>query len=85
MDSRAWHPRGEATWPDWKKARPGLRLEHVRSGRQGTLRRVVNGRTPGNRFVVIQWDNDALGRPVEPGTGVTGRVVAPAFDLRPIA
>lgn len=66
-----WHPRGEATWPGWKKATPGLRIEHVRSGVRGTFRRAVVTR---NGYAVIEWDN-----------GHTGRVVAPAFDLRPIA
>ena len=84
--SSTWHPRGEPTWRDWKVAPVGTRVRHNRSGRTGTLRRVVGAerRSGGSRYAVIQWDNDKLGRPVEPGAGVVGRVVAPAFDLTPI-
>lgn len=67
-----WHPRGTPTWPDWKSAKPGTRVEHVRSGYQGALVRAVHGRTQGARYAIIAWDN-----------GARGRVVAPAFDLRP--
>ena len=71
-----WHPRGEPTWPEWRKAKPGTRIEHVRSGRTGTLKRVVDRR---NGYVVIVWDaHERWPRETE------GRVVAPAFDLRPI-
>ena len=80
MNSSKWHPRGEPTWPDWKKAVPGTRVEHVRSGRRGTLARVVDGRTAGNRYAVVDWDG---GYSVT-GHTYRGRVVAPAFDLRPI-
>lgn len=81
------HPRGNPTWPEWKTATPGTRVRNVVTGYTGTLRRVSPGRrggSAGNKWALIQWDNDALGRPVEPGTGVTGRVVAPAFDLEVI-
>lgn len=77
-----WSPRGDPTWPNWKKAKPGQRVEHVRSGHQGTfvrLPRTQAGRSP--RYAVIEWD-------ARPGTvmnkPVVGRVVAPAYDLRPI-
>lgn len=74
------HPRGEPTWPDWKEAEPGTRVERVGSGRTGTFVKVGN-RHPGlrtNTFAVIDWDPH--GR-----FGVQrGRVDAPAFDLRVI-
>jgi 2'-5' RNA ligase len=79
-----WNPRGTPSFPDWKKAKPGTRVRHVRSGRTGTLRRAVNVDKPargGNRFAVVQWDHGPTGQHVGPGQGVTGRVVAPAFDL----
>lgn len=76
-----WHPRGTPTWPDWKQGKEGQRVEHVRSGMQGTFQRAIVGKTAGTRFAVIAWDG-------QPGLGngepVIGRVVAPAFDLRPI-
>lgn len=76
----AWSPRGTPTWPGWRDAAPGTRVEHVRSGRRGTLRRVVYGRTAGTRYAVIAWD------PMPPmfPAPIIGRVVAPAYDLRPI-
>ncbi len=82
--TEAWHPRGTPSFPDWKTAAPGTRVRHVRSKRTGTLRRVVNAdkrQRGGNQLAVIQWDHDAIGRHVGPGMGVSGRVVAPAFDL----
>lgn len=74
-----WHPRGEPTFPDWKKARPGTRVEHVHTGARGTLKRSVHGKTPGSRFAVIEWD----ARPPM-NRIVIGRVIAPAFDLRKV-
>lgn len=68
----SWHPRGEPTWPDWKTAEPGTRVEHVRSGATGTFVRAI---ILGNSHAVIDWDDT--------GFGVSrGRVVAPAFDLK---
>ena len=75
----SWHPRGEASWPGWKSAEPGTRVEHVRSGRQGTFVRAVV-RSGSTRFAVIDWDAT---QPWQSGPS-RGRVVAPAFDLRPV-
>lgn len=69
-----WNPRGEPTWPEWRNAKPGQRIEHTRSGATGTFARwpvTHPGRNPG--YAVIQWDN-----------GSTGRVVAYAYDLKVI-
>ena len=68
-----WNPRGEPTWPEWKAAPAGTRVENVRTGRAGTFVKVG---MPGHRnaYAVVDWD-----------TGFRGRVVAPAFDLRPIS
>jgi hypothetical protein len=68
------HPRGTPTWPDWKQARPGQRVQSVRTGWTGTVVKVKTGRAGSSGFAVIQWDR----------SGSTGRVVAPAFDLRPV-
>lgn len=74
-------PRGEPSWPGWRRAKPGTRIAHVRSGRTGTLVRVVGAgrRRGGGSYAVILWD-PSPGWPREE----TGRVVAPAYDLRPI-
>lgn len=74
----SWHPRGEPTWPDWQKAEPGTRVAHVRTGARGRLVRVVWGTTPGTRYAVIRWEPRGFFGEVE------GRVVSPAFDLRPL-
>lgn len=67
-----WNPRGEPTWPNWKSAESGTRVEHVRTGRQGTFVQVGN---PGkNAYAVVDWD-----------TGSRGRVVAPAYDLKEVS
>lgn len=84
--ARTWHPRGEATFPDWREAEPGTRVEHIRSGRRGTIvrpspmatARAKGGpRAGGGSYLIVDWD--------DVGFGVSrGRVVAPAFDLRVI-
>lgn len=83
MSKTAWHPRGEVMWPDFKAAIPDVtRVEHVQSGRQGTFvrwPRTQRGKNPG--YAVIRWD-PMLGR--MGGRAVVGRVVAYAFDLRPV-
>ena len=81
------NPRGEPTWPEWRKAKPDVtRVEHVRSGRRGTFVRWPKSqlkRSPG--YAVIRWD------PVVPdsesflGQPFTGRVVAYAFDLKQVS
>lgn len=74
MSRDDWHPRGEQTWPEWKSAVPGVtRVQHVRSGAQGTFKQwpVTHRGNPGH--ATILWDN-----------GFTGRVVAYAFDLKEI-
>jgi hypothetical protein len=68
-----WHPRGEPTWPDWKKAEPGARFEHVRTGARGTFVKVSRNRHNG---AVVRWDT-------QPARDAY--VIAPAFDLRPIS
>lgn len=74
----AWNPRGVPTWPGWRDAPPGTRVAHVRSGRTGTFTRV--GGRGRHATAVIAWD------PMPPmfTRPIVGRVVAPAFDLRPI-
>jgi hypothetical protein len=80
--SARWNPRGEPTWPDWRRAIPLVtRVEHVRTGHWGTFVRwpatQIRGRNPG--YAVIEWD------PKPPmSRSHVGRVVAYAFDLRPI-
>lgn len=92
MTTRRFHPRGEPSWPDWKQAEPGMtRVEHVRSGRQGTFMRWPRARrgTGSPPYAVIEWDpapgmvkNSFTGVPYRPGPSV-GRVVAYAWDLKP--
>jgi hypothetical protein len=80
---RIWHPRGEPTWPNAKQAKPGQRVEHVRSGHRGTFVRFPRtqaGRSPG--YAVIEWDGPKYKNAF--GHRAQGRVVAYAFDLRPI-
>lgn len=72
-----WHPRGEPTWADWKKAQPGDRFEHVRSGRQGTFVAVSKSKSNG---AVVDWDPT----PFSKDQPIRANVVAPAFDLRPL-
>ena len=75
----AWHPRGELTWPEWRDASPGARVQHVRSGRRGTFVRWPKTpplRNPG--YAVIHWDDNGY-------RGGIGRVVAYAFDLRQLS
>jgi hypothetical protein len=74
---QTWHPRGEANWPDWKKAKSGQRFKHVRSGRQGTFVRVSPNRHNG---AIVDWDSTEFSG----GKPVRANVVAPAFDLRPV-
>ena len=71
------------TWPDWRKAKPGQRVRYIRTGRTGTVTHAP--RREAHAVLRVQWDNDALGRPVAPGTGVHGRVVGAAFELEPIS
>lgn len=71
MTRNDWHPRGETTWPDWKKAKEGQRFEHVRTGAQGTFIKVAKSK---NNGAIVRWD----------GGSERSYVVAPAFDLRPI-
>ncbi len=66
-----WHPRGTPSWPDWKQAKEGTKVVHVRSGMTGTFVRAVTA------HAVIDWDHPQFGIQ-------RGRVVAPAFDLRPL-
>ena len=71
-----WHPRGEQTWPEWRKAVPGVtRIEHVRTGRRGTFARWPKQQRKGApMYAVIEWDS---------GHGTyRGRVNAYAWDLR---
>lgn len=70
-----WHPRGEVTWPNWRTAEPGTRVQNVRTGRTGTFVQATSG------YAVIDWDVVHAWQ-IGPSRG---RVVAPAFDLRPIA
>jgi hypothetical protein len=72
-----WNPRGEPTWPDWKRAEPGQRFEHVRTGAQGTFVKVSRNR---NNGAIVDWDPT---QPWQKGP-VRGNVVAAGFDLRPI-
>jgi hypothetical protein len=67
----SWHPRGEPTWPDWRSAAPGTRVEHVRSGARATFVKPSRNR---NNGAIVRWD----------GLDRNSTVVAPAFDLRPI-
>lgn len=86
-----WHPRGPRTWPEWRKAVPGVtRVEHVRSGRRGTFLRWPRQQRPGNPgYAVIEWDpktgtvvkNAFTGLQYMPEPYI-GRVVAYAFDLK---
>lgn len=76
-EKERWDPRGEPTWPDWKQAQPGTRVEHVRSGRTGTFVRV--GGQPGQKHntAVVDWD--------DVGFGINrGRTVDPAHDLKEV-
>lgn len=76
MDAN-WHPRGEVTYPNWKSAQPGDRVEHVRSHYRGTVVHAIVGTISSARYLVVDWD--------DVGFGITrGRVVAPAFDLKPV-
>lgn len=74
IEQAARNPRGEPTWPDWKKASPGTPVEHVRSGMIGTFVRVSNPRSK-NACAVVDWCNPRFGV-------VRGAVAAPAYDLR---
>jgi hypothetical protein len=72
-----WHPRGEPTWPDWKKAKPGQRVEHVRSGDRATFVAVSRHR---NNGAIVEWDPTHAWQ----ASPVRAYVIAPAFDLRPV-
>ncbi len=67
-----WNPRGEPTWPNWRKAKPGTRVRMVRNPAiEGTFVRPSKNRHNG---AIVDWDDR--------GFGVTrGYVVAAAFDL----
>lgn len=43
------NPRGEPSWADWKQAKAGTRVRHVRTGRTGTFVRA--GGNGGRRAV----------------------------------
>lgn len=82
--TKPWHPRGEVMFPDWRTAEPGTRVEHVRSGRTGTVVRpspMAAARARGGpdgggaAYLIVDWDDTGFGTS-------RGRVVAPAFDLR---
>lgn len=70
------------TWPNWRQAKPGTRVEHVSSGAQGTFVRwpaTSPRRAPA--YAVVDWDPR---QPWHHGKPVRGRAVAYAFGLRPI-
>lgn len=77
MPADRWHPRGTPTWPNWKKAAPGTRVEMIGTGRQGTFVKASRNRHNG---AIIDWDPT----PFSGGKVVRGYVVAAAFDLRPL-
>jgi hypothetical protein len=68
-----WHPRGAVSFPKslWKV---GARVRMKRSGATGTVSYVVPARVKVSYGLRVMWDN-----------GHEGRVVAPAFDLEPLA
>jgi hypothetical protein len=73
--STTWNPRGEPTWPNWRKAPEGTRFRHVRSGATGTFVKPARNRHNG---AIVVWD------PRPPFTTPhRANVVAPAFDLEP--
>jgi hypothetical protein len=65
-------PRGEPTWPDWRKARVGTRVRLIQTGWTGTVIAVVASKSHG--YVRIQWDQ----------SNSAGVVTAPAYDLEVI-
>ena len=76
------NPRGPVMWPEWREAVAGVRVEHVRTGYQGTFVRwpkTPKGRNPG--YAVILWDPLRPGADNFTGKPQRGRVVAYAFDL----
>jgi hypothetical protein len=76
------HPRGPVMWPEWRKAVAGVRVEHVRSGYQGSFVRwpkTPPGRRPA--YAVIKWDPLAPGAGGFAGKPQIGRVVSYQFDL----
>jgi hypothetical protein len=82
---RAFNPRGPEQWPEWRKAKPGVRVEHVVTGRRGTFARwpkTRKGRAPG--YAVIEWDSTEHTARFDGGKPIRGRVVAYAFDLRQV-
>lgn len=55
------------TWPEWRKAKPGTRFEHVQSGAKGTYVRPSKSR---NNGAIVRWD----------GMNRDSTVVSPARD-----
>lgn len=68
----------EVYWPNWRRTvRVGQRVQHVRSGKMGTIvGHTAKAITNSGRYVRIQWDGC---RP-----GDTGVIVSPAYELRVI-
>lgn len=65
-------PRGKPSWPNWRKAPAGTRVEHVRTGATGTFVKPARCKHNG---ALVDWDDR--------GFGVQrGKVVAAAYDLR---
>jgi hypothetical protein len=64
------------TWPDWRKAKPGTRFRHNRSGATGTFIKPSKSRHNG---AIVHWDNNPFG-----DADRESYVVAPARDLTPI-
>lgn len=75
-DFQEYGPRGKPIFPEWKQAKQGDRVRHVRTGREGTVKSVTVGQGS-TKHMTVDWDDT--------GFGVSrGRVVAPAYDLEPV-
>ena len=46
------------TWPEWRKAKPGTRVRHNRTGRTGTFVRPNKNRHNG---AIVDWDDVGFG------------------------
>jgi hypothetical protein len=66
--------RGEVTFPGWRDATPGTRVQRNGSGWTGTVVRVSVEPSGRRGHVTVKWDR----------SGAIGRVVAPAYDLTPV-
>lgn len=74
MASPGEHPRGEPTWPNWRKAKSGTRVRAHRTGATGTFVKPSRIR---NNGAVVDWD--------DVGFGVSrDNVISPAVDLEVI-